>query len=503
MMSDDKFESTSDGSRSRPRLDLFFSYFMSIVRVASWMIVLGAVYRWFGAEVFAALVLMRSVSSLAQYAVIGIGPTVMRFVAEATAVKLVASGDAKYEQPSDESTVLQYATPGRDKPAQSIESPGKRVFVMSLGLSFVLGVTSLFLFTLVVYVYFSSPVAPFRLDQIPSFTILFAVGLVARLAGDSAGAILAVRKKQWLDCVVCAACDLAWLWMSLVAVTSQSARPAIHTIAYYFALSGAASIVVRNVLAGFAADRMIPYDITTAKRKFFGQEKKQFFFASSMLVSSLTISLGHLADFLYAPTNLLLLYQYVPSGDISRYAAALQFDAALMLLVGGLGAWLLPRFAVSLASGDYKAARKEYVRSTWTVLCILILAAMTVVIGAPVLFRIWLGEMPNGQWLILAMVMVHTVIGGTSVTGRAVLLGGGHVRAYTIAAIIAGVCNVVLAYLFLAVFGWGAVGVVVATILVTAVRCGIWMPWFVLRKLDENDRAVTTHLAETARPGRF
>jgi len=222
-----------------------------------------------------------------------------------------------------------------------------------------------------------------------------------------------------------------------------------------------------------------------------------------MLVSSLTISLGHLADFLYAPTNLLLLYRYVPSGEISRYAAALQFDAALMLLVGGLGAWLLPRFAVSLASGNFKAARREYVKSTWTVLCILILAAMTVVIGAPVLFRLWLGEMPAGQWLILAMVMVHTVIGGTSVTGRAVLLGGGHVRAYTIAAIIAGVCNVVLAYLFLAVVGWGAVGVVFATILVTAVRCGIWMPWFVLRKLDENDRVVTTHLDETARPGRF
>ena len=79
--------------------------------------------------------------------------------------------------------------------------------------------------------------------------------------------------------------------------------------------------------------------------------------------------------------------------------------------------------------------------------------------------------------------LIHTVIGGSSAVGRSILLGMGKVKPFTIAVLIAGVSNVLLSYIFVHYLHLGLKGIVFGTIVAVVGRCGIWMPWYILRQL--------------------
>jgi len=101
------------------------------------------------------------------------------------------------------------------------------------------------------------------------------------------------------------------------------------------------------------------------------------------------------------------------------------------------------------------------------------------------LFRIWLGESMTATRAILPLVLIHTVIGGSSAVGRSILLGMGKVKPFTISVLIAGVSNVILSYIFVRYLHLGLKGIVLGTILAVVGRCAIWMPWYVSRCLKQ------------------
>jgi O-antigen/teichoic acid export membrane protein len=89
---------------------------------------------------------------------------------------------------------------------------------------------------------------------------------------------------------------------------------------------------------------------------------------------------------------------------------------------------------------------------------------------------------------ILPLVLLHTVLGGSSGVGRSVLLATGRVRAFTASVFIAGAANLVLGYALVRFAGWGLYGIVLATVIVVTARCVIWMPWYVLHTLSRVNR---------------
>ncbi len=94
--------------------------------------------------------------------------------------------------------------------------------------------------------------------------------------------------------------------------------------------------------------------------------------------------------------------------------------------------------------------------------------------------------MPATQ-AILPLVLIHTVIGGSSAVGRSILLAIGKVKPFTIAVLLAGVTNVVLSYIFVRYFHLGLPGIIYGTIIAVTARCGIWMPWYITRTLRHGD----------------
>jgi Na+-driven multidrug efflux pump len=101
---------------------------------------------------------------------------------------------------------------------------------------------------------------------------------------------------------------------------------------------------------------------------------------------------------------------------------------------------------------------------------------------------------------ILPLVLIHTVIGGSAMVGRSVLLAIGKVRPFTISVLFAGVANVIFGYCFVRFGHLGLNGIVLGTICAVTCRCAIWMPWYTLRALRSEEPADGPPLLEPISP---
>jgi O-antigen/teichoic acid export membrane protein len=219
--------------------------------------------------------------------------------------------------------------------------------------------------------------------------------------------------------------------------------------------------------------------------------------AGTLLAAGSFIALAQLADFLYAPTDYILINRLISPGTVAYYAPAVQIDAGLFVVVGALAAVLLPKAALAHTSGDVATLRTYYVRGTLLSAALLVAASLAVYFLSPWIFRLWLGNpMPQTQ-AILPLVLIHTVVGGSAGVGRSILLGMGKVKPFAAAALVAGVANVVLSFVFVKYFALGLNGIVYGTLAAVIGRCVLWQPWFVLRTLQ---REAATPQAEPAVP---
>ncbi len=211
--------------------------------------------------------------------------------------------------------------------------------------------------------------------------------------------------------------------------------------------------------------------------------------ARRLLAFGIGVAIAQAADFLYAPTDYILINWLIGIGTVAVYAPAVQIDGGLFLIVTGLATVLLPHSALAHAAGDRAAVRRYYVRGTMASIALLIPATLLVWLAAPRLLTLWLGNPMPQTLAILPIVLLNTVIGGSSAVGRSVLLAMGKVRAFSSSVVIAGLVNVVLSVVFVRFFHLGLLGIILGTIVAVVGRCAVWMPWYVLRSLKKAERS--------------
>jgi O-antigen/teichoic acid export membrane protein len=203
----------------------------------------------------------------------------------------------------------------------------------------------------------------------------------------------------------------------------------------------------------------------------------------SLLSFGVMVVIAELADFFYAPTDYILINRLLGPGEVGTYAPAVMIDGAILLLVVAVAEVLLPKTALAHHAGDRHLVRRYYVVGTFATAAVLVVASIGAYLLAPAIFRFWLGKKLLDTREILPLVLIHTVIGGSSIVGRSILLGMGKVKPFTIAVISAAACNVVLSYCFVKYFELGLKGIIYGTIVAVVGRCAIWMPWYVMRSL--------------------
>lgn len=438
------------------RRDVLSAYCASFARIASWVIVSAIVYRKFGADAFALFTLVRATVGLLAYAAIGISPALIsRLASQSSRSTIPVEG-------ASQARILHYEST-QPTPAVLYSTANCIVVVLAIaGIFLGLGYGLMFE----------------RIHSVPSawagrtthFVWLMSCGVILRIMSDASSAVLQVNGKIALDNGYLIFTEL--FWAASTAGVVLVARHEFYEVALMFAVANLLLLVLRfqsaSRIVGNPRVGLFRWSVATDLAKFGG-----------------LVVLAQLADYLYAPTDYILINHLLDTASLAAYAPAVQIDGGLLLLVSGLAMVLLPRAAIAHANENRHALRRYYIVGTLFSFALLVAASIGLYFIAPILFKLWFGNRMSPTRAILPLILIHTIVGGSSIVGRSILLGMGKVRPFTISVLIAGVSNVLLSWLFVAKFHLGLRGIVLGTIVAVVARAGIWMPWYVMRTLNQ------------------
>jgi O-antigen/teichoic acid export membrane protein len=444
------------------RRDLLSAYAASGARVLSWVGVSALLFRADPLQ-YAMLALIRGTVGLLNYTSLGLAPAMVRALAQARHAgdADLATNVASTVTATKVETVpvLHYSRP--DDAALRVYASGKLAAALTGAIGIVLAAVYAFYFPVLHKI-------PPGWEQLVGWTVvLMGAGTVFRLMSDAAGAVIQTNGSIARDNALVVVSEAVWVVLAILV-----RRPPLGSIALGFAASGLLLFVLRWTFAGLltaGGGSVFRYaDSAVVKR---------------LLAFGSLVALAQLADFLYAPTDYVLINRFVAPAAVAIYSPAVQIDAGLLLVVGAIAAVLLPKAAVAHAAGETHRLTRYYVRGTLAGAGMLLAASVVVYFLSPWIFKAWLGNTMSETRAILPLVLAHTVLGGSSGVGRSILLAMGKAKPFAVAMLVAGVANVICSYVFVAHMGLGLRGVIYGTIAVAVGRCVIWQPWYVLRTL--------------------
>lgn len=453
----------STPNSSSIRRDIASAYLASAAKVGSWALISALLYRQSQGD-FAMFALVRATIGLLNYTSLGLAPAMVRVIAQ-------ARSEIPFEplpRLVNTSNVLDYATPPSRKtdPTTVAYSNGLVLALLSAGIGLSLTI---------VYAAFATQLhrAPGRWVTLTVLVVTLGAGTILRLLSDAAGAVLQTHEEIASDNKYLIFTEVAWLLLTLLILTIGS-NP-LGAAAGGYVVSGYLLLRWRFLLAHGITHIYMPAWASVDTK-----------ILRQLLSAGLLIAIAQLADFLYAPTDYILISRFLEPSTIATYAPAVQIDAALLLLVTGVASVLLPRTAIAHAANDLAGVRRNYIKGTIGSTAILTSAALITWIASPLILRVWLGGYLAETEAILPLVLIHTVVGGSSTVGRSILLATGRIRAFTISVLIAGAVNVLLSWFFVTHLNLGLRGIIYGTIIAVVGRCALWMPAYVLWTLRKN-----------------
>jgi O-antigen/teichoic acid export membrane protein len=420
------------------RRDVAAAYVAAGSRVGAWAIVSAIVYRLAGPDHFGTLALIRGAIGILNYTSVGLAPALIRSFAR------TGEGPVPPEERAIYSTGIFIATVSA-------------IAALALAAIYALAFDRLHVV----------PAALLR--EAPWAVMLIGSGTLFRLFSDVSGALLQTRGGIALDNYLLAASDASWALMTILLFR----RPGLITASATYAIAGLFLAIARGVAVAHLNATPFPPRLKLIRAAIL---RPLIAFGSLVL-------LAQLAEYFYAPTDYILINHFFGPAEVAAYAPGVQIDMGLLMLVTGLAAVLLPKAALAHGAGDVSILRRYYIRGTLASTALLAVAAVVVWLSSSILFRVWFGPHPPATRQILDLVLLGTVFGGSAAVGRSILIGMGKIKAFTAAALIAGVVNVIASYCFVKYAHLGLRGILYGTVAAVIGRCAIWMPWFVMRAM--------------------
>ncbi len=446
------------------RRDIASAYLVTAARVIAWIVVTAAVFRVAGKSAFALLAIVQSTVGILEYAAIGLSPAIIRLTAEAIR-------DARNGTGSE--TI------------SSVQTVYANGFFMAL-LTAMGGAVLLACFIR----FFNSTQTNIHSGGVASELVLMVgIATLLRLLSDAAGAALQTSGKIFLDNLLLTSHEVIW-----------GLGTAFDIFVFHLPWQRATGFaLVAGSLVLLAARGVMSHRYGSGLfnrwwRRFNAPMVRRLLIFGGIVVAA------QMADYLYAPTDNLLILNLIDQATVAVYTPAVQIDGGALLLAGALASVLLPRTALAHASGDPHLVRKYYIRGTLATFLLLLAAAPILWLAAPFFFRLWLGNRMDATCAILPLMLIHTVIGGSSAVGRAILLAIGKVRAFALSVLIAGIVNVALSFTFVRFCHLGLRGIILGTIVAVTGRCAIWMPWYTLRVLKRETMPAEAPILQTMPP---
>jgi O-antigen/teichoic acid export membrane protein len=438
------------------RRDVMAAYFAAGSRIGAWALVSAIVYRLASPAQFAMLALIRGTIGILNYAAIGLAPALIRhFAAASQSHSPLQSDDPK--QPGEITG-----------PGAALSNANERA-IFSTGIVIAAASTVVGLIITLFYARFFDRihVVPPGLGRAaPWAVILIGLGTLLRLFSDAPGALLKTKGRIAKDNYILASGDIFWA----LATAAAFHWAGLLTASITYAAAGLVVAAARTLAVQQLKSRFWPLELRLI----------QWRIGNALLSFGSLLLLAQIAEYFYAPTDYILINHFFGPGEVAAYAPGTQIDMALLMLVTGLAAVLLPKSALAHTRGDPKLLRQYYSRGTFASIAVLIAASAGIWFLYPVIFHLWFGAHPPNTHAILDLVLIGTIVGGSSAVGRSVLIGMGRIKAVTAAAIIAGVVNVLASYCFVKFAHAGLRGILYGTLIAVVGRCGVWMPAYVL-----------------------
>jgi O-antigen/teichoic acid export membrane protein len=474
------------------RRDIVSAYLVTIARVAAWIVVTATVFRVAHEPAFALLAVIQSTVGILEYAAIGLSPAIIRMTAEAIRADR-ANGRQASSSNGDTLPTISYDSPPptRTPAVQTVYANG---FIMALLTALAGGVfLAIFMCSFdFLYKHFFAASHANRASESVAAELILMVGIATllRLMSDAAGAALQTCGKIFVDNILLTSHEVIWGAGTAFGLFALH-LPWQRATGYPLLAGSVVLLISRGIVSHYYGSGL------------FARWWKKFnpTLVGKLLVFGGMVVAAQMADYLYAPTNNLVILYLLGSDTVATYTPGVQIDGAALLLVSALAAVLLPRTALLHATGNLQAVRKYYVRGTVATFLLLLGAAPILWALSPFIFKLWLGNQMDATCAILPFMLIHTVIGGSSAVGRAVLLAIGKVRPFTVSVLIAGVANVILGFSFVYFFPrLGLRGIVLGTIIAVTGRCAVWLPWYTLRVLKKQGVPEEAPILETIPP---
>lgn len=437
--------------------DILWAYAVSAMRVASWVVVCGTLYRRQGAEAFALLTTVRWTLGLLNYASAGLGPAILHYA-------------AKTKESSAFSVQSSAFPPSSILHLPSSSSPALRaVYITGIRLSWIAAaIAGVVLWSWALTIGRARGVAP--------LVGLFGTGMLIDMAADAWGAVIQSRGLMRRDYQAQTGLEFLWALLATIALLTRdhlglSWQAAVGG-SYLFAATFTA------ILRAYLAHRLM-----RTLRPDLQENAARSNLTKKMLAFGALVVLAQIADYFYAPTDILLIQWLIDLKTVALYAPAVQMDAGIWLLASGLSTAVLPMSAAAFGKGNVKDIRRFYIQGTAINVAVLAILCVLAWLAAPGIFRLWLGNKMRETQQVLPLVFIATTLGGSAAVGRSVLLAIGKVHAFTASALIAGPVNAILSFIFVKYLNLGLRGIIYGTIVAVVARCAIWMPWYVHRAL--------------------
>jgi O-antigen/teichoic acid export membrane protein len=437
---------------------------MTAARVLAWIVVMATVFRVAGKQAFALLAIVQSTVGILEYAAIGLSPAIIRLTAEAIRdARNGAGGEAA-------------ASP------QMVYANG---FFMALLTALGGGV-----FLACFITFFNSTQTNIQSGGVASELVLMVgIATLLRLLSDAPAAALQTSGKIFLDNLLLTSHEVIWGLGTAIDIFLFH-LPWQRATGFALVAGSLVLLMARGITSHWHGSGLFEQ----WWRRFNAPMARRLLIFGGMVVAA------QMADYLYAPTDNLLILNLIDLPTVAIYTPAVQIDGGALLLAGALASVLLPRTALAHASGDPNLVRRYYVRGTLATFVLLLAAAPILWLAAPLCFRLCLGNRMDATCAILPLMLVHTVIGGSSAVGRAILLAIGKVRQFTLSVLIAGIANVILSFAFVRFCHLGLRGIILGTIVAVTARCGVWMPWYTLRVLNREAAPAEESILQTIPP---
>lgn len=306
----------------------------------------------------------------------------------------------------------------------------------------------------------------------PWAALMVGLAMLVRLMSDVPGGYLQATGRITLDNLLLMGGDILWVIIAWILIRTGSTPLIGASVAFCLAYT---VLSISRFTTAAMAGAPIFAPLSQVNRPS----------ARQMLAFGAILTISQLSDFLYAPTDSILINWYLTPKHTNDYTIAIQLDGGMLLITAAIFNVLYPRAAHAVALRDAHLLRRYYIRGTILTTAMLIVASAALIWVAPYLLPLWLGTDAPGARDILPLVLLSTIIGGSSAPCRAILLAAGKASMFAWSAVAVAVLNVIISYILVRYTRLELVGVVIGTLVAITLRCVFFLPWYTMQTLRE------------------